>query len=262
MKGRQLLRRSLQFMRVNAAPAALSAIDEERFGIRTARAPAVTAEALPPILDYCRDNGVVLLIARCLASELTAAQAMERAGFSLMDTLVYYARDDLDRKTIPLDRGISTIRPAGPGDAPKVYAVAAEAFKDYYGHYHADPRLDRTKCDEAYMDWAYRSCVSREAADAVLAAVLQDEIVGFSTLKLNSFDEAEWLLSGVLPKTQGKGIYQALAINNLLWAEEEGAKRLIVSTQINNLAVQRVWIRLGFYPAYSYYTFHKWFDRP
>ena len=38
-------------------------------------------------------------------------------------------------------------------------------------------------------------------------------------------------------------------------------ERLIVSTQINNYGVQRVWARLGFIHERSTYTFHKWYDR-
>jgi hypothetical protein len=34
---------------------------------------------------------------------------------------------------------------------------------------------------------------------------------------------------------------------------------MLISTQITNVAVQKVWTRLGFEPSRSYYTFHKWF---
>ena len=35
---------------------------------------------------------------------------------------------------------------------------------------------------------------------------------------------------------------------------------MVLSTQVTNLAVQKVWSRLGFEPSRSYYTFHLWFD--
>lgn len=80
-------------MNLNPSPVYLSAIDEERFGFPVARANNVTQEKLPVIMKFCGENGVVLLIARCLASELGAAQLIEDHGFQLMDTLVYYARN-------------------------------------------------------------------------------------------------------------------------------------------------------------------------
>jgi len=239
----------------------LSAIDEERFGIRVARASEVTLEDLPSIMHFCRANSVVLLIARCLASELRAAQAMEREGFALMDTLVYYERD-LVNKTIPSDTGEILIRPIQLGEEHKVKAVAAESFRGYFGHYHADERLDRTKCDEAYMSWAFLSCVSRDVADEVLVAELDGSIVGFATLRLNSKEKGEGVLFGVAPSSQGQNIFRSLIIHGMEWCLSRGSTRMVYSTQITNIAVQKVLTRVGFEHSHAYYTFHKWFDRP
>lgn len=237
----------------------LSAIDEERFGIRTARAKQVTLDTLPAIMDFCRANDVTLLIARCLTSELRAAQAMEREGFVLMDTLVYYARKLL-KKPIPPDTGEISVRPVRPGEEEIVKAVAAESFRGYFGHYHADERLDPVKCDEAYVDWAVRSCVSREVADEVLVADLEGTIAGFATLRMNSEEEGEGVLFGVAPFAQGRGIYRSFMVHGMEWCLSQGARRMVVSTQIINIAVQKVWARVGFEASHAYYTFHKWFD--
>lgn len=239
----------------------LSAIDEERFGIPTARAAPVTLDALPSVLDFCRANGVTLLIARCRASELRAAQAMEREGFALMDTLVYYVRN-LVKTPIPPDIGKIPVRPIRPGEEDDVKSVTAESFRGYFGHYHADERLDRTKCDEVYTSWALRSCVSRDVADEVLVADLEGSIVGFATLRLNSPVEGEGVLFGVAPSAQGRGLYRSFMIHGMEWCLTKGATRMVVSTQINNIAVQKVWTRVGFEPSHAHYTFHKWFDRP
>jgi GNAT superfamily N-acetyltransferase len=237
----------------------LSAIDEERFGIRTARAPEVTQQLLPSVIEFCRNNAVKLLIARCPVSELPTAQAMERQGFELMDTLVYYTRD-LVKPHIPSDIGKATIRRVRPGEEEKVKAIAAECFRGYSGHYHADQRLDRTQCDEVYVSWAFRSCVSRDAADNVLIAELHGSVVAFCALRVNSPGEGEVVLNGVTPSAQGQGVYRSLMIHGMQWCLSEGLSRMLISTQITNLAVQRVWTRLGFELSHAYYTFHKWFN--
>ena len=237
----------------------MSAIDEKRFGIPTARASHVSLDSLPSIMDYCRSKSVVLLIARCMASELDAAQAMEREGFLLMDTLVYYARD-LARVPIPPDTGKIPMRPVRPGEEHTVKAVAAEAFLGYFGHYHADERLDRAKCDEIYPDWAFRSCVSRDVADEVLVAEDGPTIVGLATLRLNSAEEGEGVLFGIVPSAQRRGIYRSFMIGGMEWCLSKGAARMVVSTQITNIAVQKVWTRVGFEPHHAQYTFHKWFS--
>jgi ribosomal protein S18 acetylase RimI-like enzyme len=240
-------------------PVALSALDEARFGIRTAKAPAITATLLPEILDLCRRERVALLIARCAASDLPAAQALEAAGGFLTDTLVYYARD-LAGPAGPAEGGGMPVRPVRPGEEGTVEAVAAAAFRGYLGHYHADPRLDRAACDAVYTSWARRSCLHREVADEVLVAERDGRIVGFATLKQHGPEEGEGILFGVAPEAQGLGVYRALMVNGMARCRAKGARRMVVSTQITNAAVQRVWTRLGFELRHAVYTFHKWFD--
>lgn len=237
----------------------LSAIDEERFGIRTAKASSITLDVLPLVIDYCHANKVTLLIARTLTSDLPVAQAMERHGFIMMDGLIYYVRD-LNKTPIPSVSGDVLIRTIRPGEEEKVRLVAAESFRGYFGHYHADSKLDRTKCDETYVSWAVRSCLLREVADEVLVADLGGNIVGFATLRLNSSEEGEGVLFGVAPSAQRRGIYRQMLLGGVEWCLSKRATRMILSTQIINVAVQKVWIRVGFEPTHSYYTFHKWFD--
>jgi GNAT superfamily N-acetyltransferase len=236
----------------------LSGIDEQRFGIRTAKASGLSDEDIPGMLTYCDENGVALLITRSSADDIATAQELERNGFLIMDTLVYYLFD-FAKKSIPEDRGKVTIRMHEPGDEESVEMVAVDSFRGYTGHYHADPRLDDSRCDEVYTSWAHSSVASRDVADEVLVAVMEEEIVGFATLKFNSPDEGEGVLFGVAPKAQSKGIYRSFIIRALEWFHSRGAKQVVVSTQVNNIAVQKVWTRVGFEPCYSYYTFHKWF---
>jgi ribosomal protein S18 acetylase RimI-like enzyme len=237
----------------------LSTIDEERFGIRAARAFDLTLEQLPAVTLFCRSNAVNFLIARCAVSELSAVQAMEAQGFLLMDTLIYFGRRLPDATIPPLNKSV-TIRPVLPEEAEHVTDLAIRTFQDYRGHYHADNRLDRQQCDAVYSSWAYRSCISRDVADEVLVAEQDGTIQGFITLKLHNADEGEFPLYGVDPSAQGLGIGRNLVIAALQWFASKGVQELWTSTQITNLASQKLWIRLGFEPKHAHYTFHKWFD--
>jgi GNAT superfamily N-acetyltransferase len=237
----------------------LSTLDEERFGVRTAKVSSITLNQLPAVMDFCRLNQVKFLIARCAAVELQTAQAMEEQGFSLMDTLVYYSRD-LANAPIPPLSDMLTVRPVRDDEAWQVSAIAARAFHAYGGHYHADPHLDPEKCDAVYESWAYRSCVSREVAHEVLVAERESELVGFVTLRKQSPESGEVPLYGVDPSLQGQGIGRGLIIGALRWYESQGIAKMFISTQITNLSSQKVWFRLGFEPVQYQYTFHKWFD--
>lgn len=238
----------------------LSALDEQQFGIPIARAPLVTLDQLRPILEFCRQRAVVMLIARCPTADLPATHAMESNGFRLMDTLVYHLCD----LPLPAAEGSSavrvSVRSVQPGEEAEVSRLAADVFRAYSGHYHADPRLDRDRCDAAYASWAYRSCVSREVADDVLVAELDGRLAGFHTLRRNSASEAEWVLGGVAPWARGRGVYSSIMRTGLRWGVTHGFDRMIISTAITNMVAQRVWAGLGFRPTHAFYTFHKWFD--
>ncbi len=245
----------------DAVPASvqLSPLEEERFGIRSARAASVTLETLPEIMHFCQANGVIFLIARCRVEELAAVHAMERAGFRLMDTLLYWACN-LVKGLIPANDCTVLNRFMRAGEEDSVRGIAAEIFKGYFGHYHADPRLDPQQCDAAYVSWAERSCRSKDVAEEVLVAELDGRLVGFVTLRRNSAEEGEVVVGGVLPEAQGLGIYRAFLVRSMEWCKARGCTRMLVSTQVTNNAVQKVWARLGYEPSYAYYTLHKWFD--
>jgi GNAT superfamily N-acetyltransferase len=166
---------------------------------------------------------------------------------------------NLIKPPLPADTGKVPIRPVRPGEDEQVREVAAGSFRGYFGHYHADPRLDRRLCDEAYVSWAQRSCLSREVAHEVLVAEVDGRVAGMATLRLNDAEEGEGVLLGVAPAAQGQGVYRSSMIRALEWCRAQGASRMVVSTQITNLAVQKVWTRVGFEPSLAYYTFHKWF---
>lgn len=237
-----------------------STLDEERYGIRAARAVGITTENLPLVMEFCRSNQIVFLIARCSITYIHAAQMMEREGFLLMDTLIYYVFD-LSKKPIPTDHAEIPLRSILPGEEEAVRILAAESFKGYLGHYHSDKKLQYKKSDEVYSSWAFRSCYLREVAAEVLVADQGDTLLAFLTLRLNNPDEGEILLGGVSPQARGQGIYRSIIIAGMEWCLSKGTKQVIISTQLTNTVVQNVWIKLGFVPSHACYTFHKWFDR-
>ncbi|MFZ3157914.1 MAG: GNAT family N-acetyltransferase [Smithella sp.] len=237
----------------------LSDIDKERFGIQTARVVGVTIESLPSILEFCRKEQVKLLIARCSMSDLKIAQTMEKKGFLLMDTLVYYTLD-LTKRKIPSDNGTAHFRPIRAGEEEEMVSVATESFRGYFGHYHADPRLDNNKCDEAYVDWARKACASRGSDENFLVAEIDGRIVAFGVFRINSPDEGELFLGGIHPDFQGQGIYLSFLCRAMEWCLSKNTRRIVISTQLNNIAVQKVLTRFGFEISRGYYTYHKWFD--
>lgn len=237
----------------------LSPLDTSRFGIVSARAKLVTAEALPEIEAFCADNKVKFLIARCSTTDISAVHAMEARAYNLMDTLVYLRKDLGDGTPEPTPNLIH-IEKLNSDDIPQVLTVASKSFSNHKGHYHMDPRLDPIRATEVYTSWAEKCCTDQKVANQVFVAKVDGRIVGFRALRMNNAHQAEFVLAGVLPENRKQGIYGAFVAEGLRWAKAKGADHVINSTLLINAAVLSVCIKAGFYPTESYHTFHKWYD--
>jgi ribosomal protein S18 acetylase RimI-like enzyme len=242
----------------------LSALDLQRFGHVTAKADGLEAVAdVDACLSFCTEHDARLLIARVDTPHLEVAHAIENAGGILCDTLIYY--ELRLRATAPeaaLRDADFTVRRIMSADRAEVLAIAREAFSDYYGHYHSDPRLDRDASDETYVSWC-ESTID-QAGDVFDVLVIEDAgtICGFLTLRVHDDARLELVLSGIRKQYSGRGVYRRLIEAGVRYAVARKLKRVFTSTQIPNLAVQWTWISQGFLPVKSTHTFHVWFDSP
>ncbi len=237
----------------------LSLLDQERFKVITAKTDQITAENIDEILDFCARNNAELLIARCPAQDIHAVHAMEKKGFLLMETLLHFTKDLTDYTAMEYHTDV-TIRLITPEDIPEVVKIARRAFSAYYGHYHADPRLDSVKATEVYSSWAGRCCTEPGVADYVFVAELDGEIVGFRAFRFNSPQQGEFFLAGVSPEARRRGVFKAFSISGFEWCKSMGVTELITSTHLLNIAIQNACTQLDYKISGSFYTFHKWFD--
>lgn len=240
---------------------ALSPLDTERFGIKSAKTTLLSAADLPEVLEFCQEESIVFLIARCPTNDFETIHLLEENGFKLMDTLIHYKRDLVKAPVPPVPDNIEVSQfRAGESEAAAIETVAAKAFQNFIGHYHADPRLDKRKADEVYSSWALRCCTTPGVADVVVVAKYEGKIVGLYALKLTPEMIGEGIIAGVDPSVQGLKVGRALIIGGLEWCRAVGATKMSAATQLINFKMQRIFVNLGFEPGESFYTFHKWFD--
>ena len=242
--------------------AQLSDLDTAHFGVRIARVQLTDESSLEQAQAYCRDNAVAMLIARCSTENIATINAAEAAGFRLMDTLVYYWQKPEPKEVGASAAGVAglDIRAVRSGDAAAVRILSASCFEGYRGHYHADPRLDPARCDQAYADWAYRSCLERGPDSEVFVGEIAGEVVAFTTVVRHPADGmGENLLIGVAAEHRRHGIYGVMVSEALAWCGRKGCPQMQLSTQITNVPVQNTWMRLGFRLRESCYTLHKWY---
>ena len=238
----------------------LSELDETRFGVVTAKANLDGQDNLANVTRWCVEKGVEFLIARIPVEDVYLVQDMESSGFFLTDTLIFYKNAQVNESPCNSPEGYSW-RLATERDAGEVGILSEKIFNNYHGHYHADRKLNKSDCDSVYSSWAVNSCLNKNFCDAMIIIEFRTAIVGFLTVKTVGHEICEIVLNGVDPNFQNKGLYALLISLAKKWALERQLKAVIVSTQLNNLAVQKVWCRQGFEPYKSFYTFHKWFAK-
>ena len=240
-------------------PIEINVLETRRFGFTCAKRTDPDAK-LGAVNAAARAQRVRMISTRVDVSDLSEVHALEADGYQLMDTLVYYRRPLGPNETKPLPRQGYQIRPAVPSDAGHIRDIARKAFTGYIGHYHADPRLENTDADAAYVEWAENSIRHMADGNIALVALEGEQIIGFLTLRQNTPRQFEIVLNGVSPCHQRSGLYTNLLANACFLAHERGGAEIIISTQINNYAVQKVWSKSGMTLYGGYYTFHKWFD--
>lgn len=238
-------------------PIEFNSQETDRFGIRSARVTDLNAEyALIERVAIQQD--IRFLSVRVPTDDISKVQTLEAQGFCLMDTLVYYHRS-LDSLPTSSDEAI---RLSSPEDADRVANVARSSFRGYFGHYHADPRLNTSDADDVYIDWAKNSILTSGADTPATVMELDGKIVSFLTMRIKPKGLAELVLVGVSPEAQGKGVYGRLIDHGMGTLKGMGCKEVITSTQINNIPVQKAWGKRGFRMHSSFYTLHKWLDAP
>ena len=177
------------------------------------------------------------------------------AGFDLMDTLVCAERSMSEPP--PHSCGPTVVRPARPDDAPVIEAIAHESFSGYVaGHYHADPRLDRVKCDDVYVSWSLRACRG-EAADATFVGEVDGRIAGF--LSVTGGERARRRSGRDCWRPASRGVPDAHRGNRPL----VHGRRLEADAHFHadhESGVPEYLAPHGFRTCGGTYTFHKWFD--
>lgn len=172
-------------------------------------------------------------------------------GFYLVDTLVRFRLNINNYKFIDNNSNI-LIRRSKLSDLPHLEKIAEISFE--IDRFHSDQNLPNPACDNYYKHWIRNSCNGRE--DIVIVAEYNGSIAGFTTGV--SYDNYAVVgLSAVDRKYRNIGVYSKLICEEIEWAKSIGKKELIIGTQINNIIVQKVWIKLGFTILDSSYVLHK-----
>ncbi|MEW5728883.1 MAG: GNAT family N-acetyltransferase [Pseudomonadota bacterium] len=214
--------------------------------------PAAVNRAVAAAVGYAVDQGYQFLSCRVADGRPWVAEALESAGFRLVECLLTLERPVAAVAGEPQ----SGIRLATPSDAEAVGRVAEACFVD--DRYHADPRIDDRAADRLKRLWAENDC--RQRGDVVFVAVDDSgRVVGFHAC-LAPADAAVIDLIGVLPEAQGRGVGRRLVAAAL---NHYAGRRPVLrtGTQARNTGSLALYAAMGFRIVRSEFTFH-WHSHP
>lgn len=236
-----------------------SPMESERFSIRAGKLKIDDINDVVKVIPQMSEMGLNFLSTRIPTENMDLTQKLLKLGFILTDTLVVYkGKLSADLHQNPKYKNL--VREATPDDYEQIIAVAKNCFTNYMGHYHSDPKFDKKLADEVYIDWARRSCLESFLTDVLLVTEEGGRISSFITLKKTD-DISQALLGGVDPSYQNKGIYRDLIRATKQWSLKLNCKDIIYSTQVSNVAVQKVWVQEGSQMFESFYTLHFWHQK-
>lgn len=239
-------------------PAELSPLDSDRFGFPIYRARCATSDEVSTAITDSRAAGGELLILRfpCGADDILPLLS-EWRGCRVADTLVHYERKT-ESPPVLRDMPGYAARLASLPDRTPVAALAGTLFGTYTSHYSANPRTnDAAKLSSGYAEWA--TSFIQEDTNARFCVLIerpeQGELAAFAGSERLS-DMGHAVLFGVSEAHQKRGLYRQLIEHTIQQFAAQGCTRVQLSTQVQNVAVQKVWTRCGFELLTAEYTVH------
>ncbi|NOQ23245.1 MAG: hypothetical protein GQ565_11430 [Candidatus Aegiribacteria sp.] len=217
-------------------------------------------------IEWAQRHEIHYLLCKTNCDNIQSANALEKKGFLLTDTLLDYVydmkKDPLENITIPpLYNGV-TLRHAVPDDIEALVSVAQAAFSTHFGRFHQDDRLDNKRATHVYEEWIKASCTGY--ADWVVVAEMNGCIAGYSVWKKPSPREKKlskrighYSIGAVHPDFAGHGLFSSLTYRGMQHLSTcsdciEGP------THINNYGVQKAYSRLAWRICDARHSFRLW----
>ncbi len=134
--------------------------------------------------------------------------------------------------------------------------VFAHIFGGYRNHYSVNPFLRPVSLGDAYGDWASRLISSPDHLVVLTPRKSNGEAAGAALLGIRP-GHVEVLLAGIHADQRARGEYSSMlgAIRDAV--RDTGLGSLVISTQSQNVAVQRLWARLGLEPVLAVEIVHS-----
>jgi hypothetical protein len=183
---------------------------------------------------------------------LKRAMLISKTKFTYVDSTVCY-KLPIDKSTLSCDMLIRRLEFSDKKSVYELKRISEESFSEYPSQYYMSPTLNK-KAKFIYSNWIDNFCLQDN--NEIFYATSCNVATGFIASTKTKYSR-EIVLNAVSSKHRRKGIYLNLCkffINNI--SEATDCSLITISTQINNLNVQKIWIKLGFQPYYIFDLYH------
>ncbi|MGI6235750.1 MAG: GNAT family N-acetyltransferase [Christensenellales bacterium] len=233
-----------------------SDVESKRFGMRVFRG-TIDEINEKQILSSIIENKVDMAILRIPVSKQYQISRLEKTGlpYIVADTLVYYSVDLTTYLPKPIRNKDLVFQNCSLEHIDSLSALVEIIFASYTNHYTSNPYLKREDIIDGYKEWACAYIAEDNNKRFTWVVKKGQGVVGFATCGCDK-KIGEGVLYGVLPSASGNGIYSDIIRFTQQYLKDIGCCQMIVSTQIQNFSVQKVWNREGFTLKDAYITLH------
>jgi dTDP-4-amino-4,6-dideoxy-D-galactose acyltransferase len=123
-----------------------------------------------------------------------------------------------------------------------------------------DSHISEERSLKLFETWIVNAIAGKFDDYCLILRADNGKIKTFCTIKLLDNNCAKIGLFGVAPEYQGQGLADSMLMQvEAFLAQTEDVKRLFVSTQGENFAAQKVYLKFGFEMLKNEYWYHGWF---
>jgi hypothetical protein len=230
-----------------------SFIESDRFGFRIARATSCEwiSESNQFQVEMMKSDSEVIILR---TKDVKPESSFGYPEFSSVSagTLTYWS--SIQNPSFPVLEPDMTYVPA-KDSLDEYLSIVEDSFSRYVNHYSYNSLFSAVSTTDAYIDWAKSRALSEDKNSYSGIFRSAGKSVGVIT-GYRELDVIEVELGGIRRNFQGQGLYGYMV--GAFWesTSPRQSTRLVISTQIENTAVQKAWSRLNMRHEFDAHTTH------
>lgn len=228
--------------------------DTEYFGVQSARVNLngiVDDRGQEEIIAFCKKFEFNTISNRGNVKENNRWIGM-RTNAYLTDINIQFFKD-LSKEMFDVDPEIKVFNLLPRNE--EILQISKNAFQ--YSRFFNDPKLDKSKAANLYLHWT--DCAFNQKNKFFVVCKRENQIVGYI---LFSIDEARCVgtieLVAVDEQTRGQKIGKSLMIGLESFLVQEGVRKIIVGTQVDNFVANHFYRAAGYKMGSCITVYHLW----